>query len=49
MKLSLPVKLGIAVLALFGLVILGMFLWRPVKVRYYTSKLHSEDIKVRPH
>ncbi|TET37521.1 MAG: formylglycine-generating enzyme family protein [Planctomycetota bacterium] len=49
MKLSLPTKLGITVIIIFGLLILGMVLWRPMKVRYYAAKLHSDDIKTRLH
>jgi hypothetical protein len=43
----LPVKLAIFVLILFALVVTAMLLWEPVKVKYYTSKLHSYKIKVR--
>ncbi|TET35375.1 MAG: formylglycine-generating enzyme family protein [Planctomycetota bacterium] len=49
MKLSLPIKLGITVIVIFGLLMLGMFLWKPMKVRYYAAKLRSDDIKVRQH
>ncbi len=45
--MKLYLKLGIFVLVLFALVIATCLLWTPVKVRYYTSKLHSGDIKVR--
>ncbi|MHC4660714.1 MAG: formylglycine-generating enzyme family protein [Planctomycetota bacterium] len=47
MKLSLPAKLGIAVIVIFALTIAAMLLYRPVKVRYYTSKLKDKNIKVR--
>jgi formylglycine-generating enzyme required for sulfatase activity len=46
MKLSLPLKLGIAVLVLFGLLILGMVLWKPMKVRYYSSRLDNEKTRM---
>jgi hypothetical protein len=49
MKLFLPLKLAILVIAIFGLLIIGMALWKPMKVRYYAAKLHSNDIKVRQH
>jgi ankyrin repeat protein len=45
MKLSLPLKLGIFVLVLFALVIATCLLWTPVKIRYYTAKLKSDDLK----
>jgi hypothetical protein len=47
MKSSLPLKLAIFVLILFALVVTAMLLWKPVKVRYYTSRLQSDKIKVR--
>jgi hypothetical protein len=49
MKLSLPLKLGITVIIIFGMVILGMALWRPMKIRYYAAKLRDKDIKIRQH
>ncbi|TET38716.1 MAG: formylglycine-generating enzyme family protein [Planctomycetota bacterium] len=49
MKISLPLKLGITVIVIFGLLAIGMVLWKPMKVRYYAAKLHSEDIKIRQH
>jgi hypothetical protein len=45
--MKLPLKLAIFVLILFALVVTAMLLWKPVKVRYYTSKLQSDNIKVR--
>ncbi|MHC4662001.1 MAG: ankyrin repeat domain-containing protein [Planctomycetota bacterium] len=47
MKLSLPLKLAIAVVVIFALTITGLLLYRPVKVRYYTSRLSSEKIEER--
>jgi formylglycine-generating enzyme required for sulfatase activity len=49
MKIGLPIKLAIFVLILFALVITAMLLWKPVKVKYYAAKLHSDNIKVRQH
>ncbi|TET31438.1 MAG: formylglycine-generating enzyme family protein [Planctomycetota bacterium] len=49
MKFSLPFKLGIAVIAVFGLLILGMMLWKPMRVRYYSYRLHSGNIKTRQY
>jgi HEAT repeat protein len=40
-KLSLPLKLGMLVLVLFGLVIAGIFLYRPV--RFYRMRLKLES------
>ncbi len=45
--MKLPLKLAIFVLILFALVVTAMLLWKPVKVKYYTSKLQSDNIKVR--
>jgi len=47
MKLSLPIKLGIGVVALFTLVIATCLLWTPVKIRYYSSQFQSDEIKTR--
>jgi len=46
MKLSLPVKLGALVIVIFGLLITGMMMWRPMKIWYYTSQLEND--KTRP-
>ncbi|MHC4661208.1 MAG: ankyrin repeat domain-containing protein [Planctomycetota bacterium] len=43
----LPLKLGIFVVLLFAAVIAACLLWTPVKIRYYTAKLESNDPKVR--
>ncbi|MHC4663710.1 MAG: formylglycine-generating enzyme family protein [Planctomycetota bacterium] len=45
--MSLPIKLAIAVVVIFALTITGMVLYRPVKVRYYTSRLRSEKMEER--
>ncbi|TET36929.1 MAG: formylglycine-generating enzyme family protein [Planctomycetota bacterium] len=45
--MKLPLKLAILVIVIFGLLVTGMVMWRPMKVRYYAAKLHSEDIRVR--
>jgi hypothetical protein len=42
---SLPLKLAIFVVLLFGVVIATCLLWTPVKIRRLTSKLHSRDAK----
>jgi len=45
--MKLPLKLAILVIVIFGLLVTGMVLWKPMKVQYYASKLQSEDLKVR--
>ncbi|MHC4660991.1 MAG: ankyrin repeat domain-containing protein [Planctomycetota bacterium] len=47
MKLSLPVKLGIFVVLLFGVVIAFCVLWRPLKARYHVGQLLSKDANAR--
>ncbi|MHC4661037.1 MAG: ankyrin repeat domain-containing protein [Planctomycetota bacterium] len=47
MKISLPIKLGIFVVLLFTLVIAACLLWTPVRVRYYTAKLKSDNPEER--
>ncbi|MHC4661837.1 MAG: hypothetical protein ACYS8W_09125 [Planctomycetota bacterium] len=47
MKLSLPIKLAILVAVIFGLLITGMFLWKPARLRYYESRLDSENVSIR--
>jgi len=42
MKLSMPVKLGIAVVLLFAVVIAICLLWTPLKIRYYMRQVRSE-------
>jgi ankyrin repeat protein len=42
-KLSLPLKLGIAVVLLFAVVIIACLLWKPMKVRYFIYMLNSSD------
>ncbi|MHC4661292.1 MAG: HEAT repeat domain-containing protein [Planctomycetota bacterium] len=43
MKLSLPLKLGICVILLFGAVIAACLLWTPLRFSYYRNKLVSDD------
>jgi hypothetical protein len=45
MKLSLPTKLGIAVIVIFGLLILGMALWTPARVWHYTARLDNDKTR----
>ncbi|MHC4662359.1 MAG: ankyrin repeat domain-containing protein [Planctomycetota bacterium] len=45
MKLSLPLKLGIFVVVLFAAVIIACLLRTPVRIRYYSAKLKSDDPK----
>ncbi|MHC4661538.1 MAG: hypothetical protein ACYS8W_07595 [Planctomycetota bacterium] len=47
MKLSLPLKLGIGVIILFALTIAACLLYKPLRLRWYESKLDSEDLKIR--
>ncbi|MHC4662897.1 MAG: ankyrin repeat domain-containing protein [Planctomycetota bacterium] len=44
---SLPLKLAVFVILLFALVLAACLLWTPLKVRYYTAKLKSDDAKER--
>jgi len=44
---GLPLKLGIAVVLLFALVIATCLLWATLKVRYYSAKLYSNTPKER--
>ncbi|MHC4662424.1 MAG: formylglycine-generating enzyme family protein [Planctomycetota bacterium] len=41
MKLSLPLKLGIAVVVIFALTITGLLIYRPLKIRYYAGKYEN--------
>ncbi|TET36008.1 MAG: HEAT repeat domain-containing protein [Planctomycetota bacterium] len=43
MKISLPLKLGILIVALFGVVIAGMFLYQPMRYSYLKSRLLSDE------
>ncbi|MHC4662711.1 MAG: hypothetical protein ACYS8W_13605 [Planctomycetota bacterium] len=43
MKLSLPFKLGILVVVIFGLTIAACLLWTPLRVKYYTAMLKSDN------
>ncbi|MHC4663629.1 MAG: hypothetical protein ACYS8W_18365 [Planctomycetota bacterium] len=47
MKLSLPLKLGILVVVIFGITIAAMLLYKPFKIRWYESKLDSGDVETR--
>ncbi|MHC4663634.1 MAG: hypothetical protein ACYS8W_18390 [Planctomycetota bacterium] len=38
---SLPLKLAVAVIGIFGVTIAACLLYRPVKIRYYASKYES--------
>ncbi|MHC4663418.1 MAG: hypothetical protein ACYS8W_17295 [Planctomycetota bacterium] len=49
MKLSLPLKLGIAVVIIFGVTIAACLLYKPLKIRWYESKLDAEDVETRRH
>jgi len=42
----LPLKLGIAVVLLFCLLIAALLLWKPGKIRYYLYKLDSDNEQV---
>ncbi|TET38135.1 MAG: ankyrin repeat domain-containing protein [Planctomycetota bacterium] len=44
---SLPLKLTIFIILLFALVITTCLLWTPVRIRYYTAKLKSDNLKER--
>jgi cytohesin len=43
MRISLPLKLAVFVVALFALVIATCLLWTPVKIKWYTRQLASPD------
>ncbi|TET32908.1 MAG: HEAT repeat domain-containing protein [Planctomycetota bacterium] len=47
MKLSLSLKLGILVVALFGAVVAGMFLYQPIRYAWLKSRLLSDDKTTR--
>ncbi|MHC4660319.1 MAG: formylglycine-generating enzyme family protein [Planctomycetota bacterium] len=38
---SLPLKLAVAVIVIFGVVITGMLIYRPLKIRYYAGKYEN--------
>jgi ankyrin repeat protein len=42
-KLSLPLKLGIFVVLLFGAVTAACLLWTPLRIRYFATKLKSDN------
>ncbi|MHC4663324.1 MAG: tetratricopeptide repeat protein [Planctomycetota bacterium] len=44
MKLYFSLKLGIGVFLFFSLLLAGMLLWIPVRIRYHTSLFQSDDI-----
>ncbi|GAG36039.1 unnamed protein product, partial [marine sediment metagenome] len=43
MNFSLPFKLGVAVVALFTVVIAACLLWKPLQVKWYAAKLKSKN------
>ncbi|MHC4663528.1 MAG: tetratricopeptide repeat protein [Planctomycetota bacterium] len=43
----LPLKLGIAVVLFFTVLITACLIWTPVRLRYYLGKFHSDELKVR--
>ncbi|TET32907.1 MAG: HEAT repeat domain-containing protein [Planctomycetota bacterium] len=47
MKLGLSLKLGIFVVAVFGVIIAGMFLYQPLRYAWLKSRLMSKDPEVR--
>jgi len=44
-KLSLPVKLSIAGVVLLAVLLSGLFLWTPLRMRYYRAKYFSGDVR----
>ena len=40
---GLHLKLGLGIIVVFGLLITGYLCWTPLKIRYYTSKLKSDN------
>ncbi|MHC4660650.1 MAG: hypothetical protein ACYS8W_03075 [Planctomycetota bacterium] len=47
MKLGLPLKLAILVVVIFGVTIAACLLFRPLRLRWYESKLDSDDVQTR--
>ncbi|TET36007.1 MAG: hypothetical protein E3J72_09600 [Planctomycetota bacterium] len=47
MKPGLPLKLGIVVIALFGVVIAGMFSYEPLRYKWLESRLQSDNDATR--
>ena len=47
MRISLPVKLGTAVVIILGLTLAACLMGTPLRVRYYKSKLKSDNPKER--
>jgi formylglycine-generating enzyme required for sulfatase activity len=47
MKNRLFLKLGIAIVVGFGLMIAGFYIWKQVQVKYYSDRYASPDVKVR--
>ncbi|MHC4663465.1 MAG: ankyrin repeat domain-containing protein [Planctomycetota bacterium] len=45
MKFSLPLKLAVFVIVLFSVLTAACLLWTPLRVRYYTAKLESDNPK----
>jgi formylglycine-generating enzyme required for sulfatase activity len=47
MKSGFFLKLGIAIVVAFGLLIAGFYFWKPLNIAYYKYRLTSEDIEAR--
>jgi len=47
MKNRFFIYMAIGILVVFGLLLLGFAMWTPIKVRYYTDRLQSDDADVR--
>jgi hypothetical protein len=45
MRANLSLKLSIVVVIIFASAVAAMFLWTPLRVRYFTSMVRSSDIK----
>ena len=45
---SLPLKLAIGLIVIFGLLFLGMLMYEPVLFKWYGWKLCSDDIIIKP-
>ncbi|MHC4662219.1 MAG: HEAT repeat domain-containing protein [Planctomycetota bacterium] len=46
---SLPLKLAIIVVIIFGVTIAAMLLYKPLKLRWYEMELDSDNINTRRH
>ena len=47
MKAGLNLKLGVGIVVLFGLLLAGYYIWTPMLIQYYVSKLRSDNPKVQ--